>query len=103
MNSAELRDRYATTLVYLQDVQEGGETIFTELGVTVRPKQGRLLLWNNMNRNDGTCDPTSFHKAAPVTKGWKFILQRWYVVYLYFYVDINHCFYKFMMKQTANF
>ena len=81
MNSSELRDRYATTLVYLQDVPEGGETIFTELGITVRPKQGRLLLWNNMDRSDGTCDPTSFHKAAPVTKGWKFILQRWYVIF----------------------
>ena len=81
MNSSELRDRYATTLVYLQDVPEGGETIFTELGITVRPKQGRLLLWNNMDRSDGTCDPTSFHKAGPATKGWKFILQRWYVIF----------------------
>ena len=78
LNSAELRDRYATALVYLQNVPRGGATIFTELGIEVLPKQGRLLMWNNMDRS-GRCDPTSFHHAAPVKKGWKFILQRWYL------------------------
>ncbi|XP_066927141.1 uncharacterized protein [Clytia hemisphaerica] len=77
LNSKELRDRYATTLVYLQNVKQGGETKFPKLGLSVRPKQGRLLVWNNMNRR-GRCDPTSVHHATPVVKGRKFILQRWY-------------------------
>lgn len=76
VGSSELRDRYATALVYLQDVPEGGETIFTKLKIKVRPQQGRLIVWNNMNSR-GECDPTSIHEAAPVIKGRKYILQRW--------------------------
>ncbi len=72
----EKRDRFATVLVYLQDVKEGGETKFPKLGISVRPKQGRLLLWNNM-RPDGSCDPTSIHNAAKVVNGHKVIIQRW--------------------------
>ena len=75
-DSPELRDRYATALIYLQDVKEGGETEFPILGISVKPKQGRLLVWNSMDK-EGNCDPTSLHKAAVVEKGRKYILQRW--------------------------
>lgn len=77
VDNPDKRDRFATILVYLQDVEDGGETVFPELGVKVRPKKGRALLWNNMN-SDGNCDPFSFHKAAIVNSGRKYILQRWY-------------------------
>ena len=72
----DIRDRFATVLVYLQDVKEGGETKFPLLGISVKPVKGRLLVWNNM-RPDGTCDPTSIHNAAKVINGRKFIIQRW--------------------------
>ncbi len=72
----EIRDRFATILVYLQDVKEGGETKFPKLGISVKPKRGRLLVWNNM-RPDGSCDPTSIHNAAKVVDGHKVIIQRW--------------------------
>ncbi|KAL3832523.1 hypothetical protein ACJMK2_024158 [Sinanodonta woodiana] len=70
------RDRVATVLVYLQDVQEGGKTEFParNLGET---KKGRALLWNNMNEN-GKCEPMSIHNASKVVTGHKYILQRWY-------------------------
>jgi len=71
------RDRYATALVYLQNVKNGGETKFTKLGISVKPKQGRLIIWNNMKSN-GICDETSIHQAIPVINGRKYILQRWY-------------------------
>eukprot|EP00794_Sanderia_malayensis_P003012 gene3012-3470_t len=73
----ELRDRFATVLVYLQDVKVGGETKFPQLGISVKPKRGRLIVWNNM-RPDGSCDPTSIHNAAKVVDGRKVIIQRWY-------------------------
>ncbi|XP_033762085.1 uncharacterized protein LOC117343723 [Pecten maximus] len=76
-NTSDLRDRVATILVYLQDVEEGGETMFPELGIWVKPRKGRALVWNNMNE-DGRCEPMSIHKAAKVDKGHKYILQRWY-------------------------
>ncbi|XP_052808216.1 uncharacterized protein LOC128237063 [Mya arenaria] len=71
------RDRIATILVYLDTVEEGGETDFTELGIWARPRKGRALLWNNMDP-DGKCEPLSVHKANKVLKGHKYILQRWY-------------------------
>lgn len=71
------RDRMATILVYLQDVEDGGETKFPELGIWVKPRKGRALVWNNMNE-DGKCEPLSIHNAAKVNKGHKYILQRWY-------------------------
>lgn len=71
------RDRFATILVYLQDVKEGGETQFPELGISVTPKKGRAIVWNNMNAA-GQCDPLSVHTAAQVKEGHKFIIQRWY-------------------------
>lgn len=74
---SEIRDRFATVLVYLKDVKEGGETKFPKLGINVKPKQGRILVWNNM-RLDGSCDPTSIHNAAKVEQGHKIIIQRWY-------------------------
>ncbi|XP_057292709.1 uncharacterized protein LOC130621441 [Hydractinia symbiolongicarpus] len=77
LDSTELRDRYATALVYLQNVREGGETVFSKLGVSVTPRKGRLIVWTNMNKQ-GKCDKTSVHEAAPVIKGRKYILQRWY-------------------------
>ncbi|XP_033103273.1 uncharacterized protein LOC117106042 [Anneissia japonica] len=77
IGSAEKRDRVATILVYLQDVDEGGETKFPELNISVRPVRGRALVWNNMN-SAGDCQPLSLHEAAQVKKGHKYILQRWY-------------------------
>lgn len=72
----EIRDRFATVLVYLQDVDKGGETKFPKLGISVKPRKGRLLVWNNMDP-DGRCDPTSIHNAAKVVDGKKVIIQRW--------------------------
>ncbi|XP_074645496.1 uncharacterized protein LOC141901865 [Tubulanus polymorphus] len=77
LNSDEKRDRYATVLVYLDDVAEGGETKFPKLGIWVRPKKGRMLMWTNMNA-DGRCEEESEHFSASVTNGKKYILQRWY-------------------------
>eukprot|EP00112_Aurelia_sp_Birch-Aquarium-sp1_P010796 Seg2294.3 transcript_id=Seg2294.3/GoldUCD/mRNA.D3Y31 product="putative prolyl 4-hydroxylase 10" protein_id=Seg2294.3/GoldUCD/D3Y31 len=72
----ETRDRFATILVYLQDVKSGGETKFPKLGISVKPKKGRALVWNNM-KPDGSCDPMSVHNAAKVVNGRKVIIQRW--------------------------
>lgn len=77
VNHGEKRDRFATILVYLRDVEEGGETKFPQLGISVKPQMGLALIWNSMN-SKGECDPTSIHNAAKVVKGHKFIIQRWY-------------------------
>ncbi|RNA18819.1 putative prolyl 4-hydroxylase 10 [Brachionus plicatilis] len=82
VNSEDQRDRYATFLVYLNELgaDGGGETIFPELGIDVKPRQGRALTWNNMNYETGKCEAKSVHRASPVQHQVKkkYIIQRWY-------------------------
>jgi prolyl 4-hydroxylase len=41
----EVSNRYLVFLWYLNDVAEGGETAFVDLGIEVKPKTGRLLMF----------------------------------------------------------
>ncbi|GAB4115478.1 MAG: hypothetical protein Tsb0027_05800 [Wenzhouxiangellaceae bacterium] len=38
-------DRYLVLLWYLNDVKEGGETVFVDLDISVKPKKGRFLIF----------------------------------------------------------
>ncbi|PHS14771.1 MAG: 2OG-Fe(II) oxygenase [Kangiella sp.] len=41
----DMSNRYMVFLWYLNDVDVGGETVFVDLGVSVNPKKGRLLIF----------------------------------------------------------
>jgi hypothetical protein len=62
-------NRYLVLLWYLNDVAEGGETCFPQLGISVRPAAGRLLMFPPywMYQHEG---------AAP-TSGEKYILSTY--------------------------
>lgn len=73
--------RILTLLIYLNDVEEGGATIF-DANVSVLPRQGRAVLWPNVkNSNFTEQDPRTFHEAKPVLKGSKYAINFWIHLY----------------------
>jgi len=65
-------NRYLVLLWYLNDVAEGGETVFPDLGVSIKPKAGRLLMF-----------PPHWmfqHAGLPPISGDKYILST-YLLY----------------------
>ena len=66
-----------TAMIYLSDVEEGGETTFPRLGVSVTPEQGALLVWNNASPN-GAPNLDTLHAATPVVRGVKYVITKWY-------------------------
>ena len=64
-------------MIYLNDVEEGGETTFPNLGVSVTPQQGALLAWNNASP-DGSPNMATLHAASAVVRGVKYVITKWY-------------------------
>ena len=64
-----VRGRIATLLLYLNDVDEGGETEFLNQHLRIRPKCGRLVIcpafW------------THFHRGNPPINGVKYMINGW--------------------------
>lgn len=83
--------RIASFLLYLSDVEEGGETMFPFenganmgagydykqcVGLKVKPRKGDGLLFYSVFPN-GTIDQTSLHGSCPVSKGEKWVATKW--------------------------
>lgn len=67
--SFEVAPRVLTYIVYLNDVEEGGETEFLYQSKRVKPKQGTMVLW-----------PGSFthaHRGNPPLTNEKYVLTGW--------------------------
>ena len=69
--------RSITAMAYLNPVEEGGATAFPHLGLSIEPKPGALLIWNNADP-DGVPNPFTIHAGTPVVRGVKYIITKWY-------------------------
>ena len=62
--------RMMTYTLYLNDVEEGGETEFLYAGLKIKPETGKLIFF-----------PTNFlatHRGNPIYKGVKYLITGWY-------------------------
>lgn len=66
-----------TALIFLNVPGSGGETYFPEIDLTVRPRLGSLVVWNNLDEA-GQPNRASLHQGLPVKGGRKYILTKWY-------------------------
>lgn len=64
--------RVATVLMYLNDVEEGGTTSFTELNITSKPIKGDAVIFYNCKPN-GDPDLQTMHSGDKVIKGTKWL------------------------------
>jgi len=90
--------RVATVLLYLNDVEEGGETAFPDSNkwvfpeqatrqgsfspcaagsVAFKPKKGDALMFWSIHPNGKSEDPLSMHTGCPVLKGIKWTATKW--------------------------
>lgn len=70
-------NRTKTLMIYLNDVPEGGETTFNNLGTVIKPKMGKAVIWDNMD-TEGNVLIDSLHEGTPPTKGKKYIVTSWW-------------------------
>ena len=74
--------RSATILIYLSDVESGGETVFMRSGgyefdannpdhLSISPKRGRVLVWYSMHPFTERVDDRTLHAGSPVEAGVK--------------------------------
>jgi len=68
--------RISTLIVYLNDVLEGGETVFPEAGLSIVPRRGNGLYFEYTNSRSQV-DLRSAHGGAPVIQGVKWIVTKW--------------------------
>jgi len=69
--------RSVTAMAFLNAVEEGGHTEFPRLGISIEPRPGALLIWNNADP-DGVPNPWTIHAGRPVVKGVKYVITKWY-------------------------
>lgn len=84
------RNRLATVFWYLNDVEEGGETIFPRFdnapqpmdpsdcssGLKVKPQRGKVIIFYSL-LPDGSLDQLSLHGSCDVKKGVKWAANKW--------------------------
>lgn len=92
VNTKNGGNRYSTVLMYLEDTEEGGETVFPQIPapggtnkgfsdcakhhLAARPKKGDAVMFHSM-RPDGKLERRSMHTACPVLKGIKWSAAKW--------------------------
>jgi prolyl 4-hydroxylase len=77
-HNLQLGQRMVTCLIYLNDVEEGGETEFPKLNLKVTPKKGRIVIFYNIHKDTDKLHDLSMHAGTNVIKGEKWACNLWF-------------------------
>lgn len=69
-------NRISTLIVYLNEVEEGGETTFPELNLSVAPEKGCAVYFEYFYQDEKINEKT-LHCGEPVIKGEKWVATQW--------------------------
>jgi len=69
--------RIATLIMYLNDVERGGSTVFPEIGLDVLPRKGHAVYFAYCDEA-GALDARTLHGGSPVYSGEKWIATKWF-------------------------
>ncbi|MFD2912701.1 2OG-Fe(II) oxygenase [Jeotgalibacillus terrae] len=75
-SKAASNNRISTMVVYLNEVEEGGETYFPELNISITPQKGSAVYFEYFY-NDEELNKKTLHGGAPVIKGEKWVATQW--------------------------
>ena len=67
--SVDTLQRVLAWMTYLNDMDEGGSTLFTHYGVEIQPRKGLTLIW--------PAEWTHAHLGSKVLSGSKYIITGW--------------------------
>ena len=73
--------RLVTALMYLNEVEDGGGTIFPKLELEVEARPGRMVIFHNVSDHeleDLTRHRSSLHGGSPVWGGQKWACNLWF-------------------------
>jgi prolyl 4-hydroxylase len=69
--------RTCTMIMYLNDVEEGGEIYFPEVGFKCLPKKGDAVYFSYHNQKS-QLDCAALHSSTRVTQGEKWVATKWF-------------------------
>lgn len=69
-------NRISTLVMYLNDVEQGGETFFPKLNFSVSPQKGMAVYFEYFY-NDENLNKLTLHGGAPVITGEKWVATQW--------------------------
>lgn len=68
--------RVSTLVTYLNEVPDGGQTVFPQLGLAFSPIRGNACYFEYCD-DKGRVDARSLHASATVTRGEKWVMTKW--------------------------
>ncbi|MET1179080.1 2OG-Fe(II) oxygenase [Peribacillus simplex] len=73
---AAKNNRISTIIMYLNNVEHGGETFFPKLNFSVSPQKGMAVYFEYFY-NDQNLNELTLHGGAPVITGEKWVATQW--------------------------